>query len=51
VRSPALGELRSYTENPKTLARLRGADNKSGASGQKLHEQVLEACLSSAHIM
>ena len=49
--SPALGELKSYTENPKTLARLRGANGKAGVSRQQLHEQLLEACLSSAHIM
>lgn len=51
ICTTALGELKSYTENPKTLARLRGANGKAGVSRQQLHEQLLEACLSSAHIM
>ena len=50
AHTAALGELRSYTENPKTLARLRGDSNKSGAGKKKLYEDALEACLTSIHL-
>jgi hypothetical protein len=40
-----LGELKSYTENPKTLARLRGASIKSGELREKLRADLLEAVL------
>ena len=40
-----MGQLKSYTENPKTLARLRGVSLKSGALREKLRAELLEAVL------
>lgn len=47
----ALGELKSYTENPKTLARLRGDSKASGAARQKLRETTIESSLTAKHLM
>jgi hypothetical protein len=47
----ALGELKSYTENPKTLARLRGDSKASGAARQKLLETTIESSLTAKHVM
>jgi len=50
ICSTALGELKSYTENPKTLARLRGSSGmRKGAA--ELWAGSLEAALLCKHIM
>jgi len=47
----ALGELKSYTENPKTLARLRGDSKVSSATRQKLWDTAVESSMTAKHLM